>query len=154
MDWPAILEIASAVLLALALIPILLLFGRGRWLSTTRAVFDCALRPLTDSPSGWSTGVARYVGDTLEWYRVFSLSFRPKHVFPRAVTATLGRREPDAAEAVALFSDHQVVGVRSIMDGQERSFELAMTPGSLTGLMSWLEAAPPGGRNAPWGTTD
>ena len=30
------------------------------------------------------------------------------------------------------------------LDGEQQEWELAMSPDSLTGLLSWLEAAPPG----------
>ena len=46
------------------------------------------------------------------------------------------------AEAFALYGGHVIVECR--YDGQ--ALELAMSPSALTGLSSWLEAAPPGVR--------
>ena len=55
----------------------------------------------------------------------------------------LETRDPDPIEAVALSSDQTVV--RVAVPGQPDQFwELAMSAESLTGLLSWLEAAPPG----------
>src|SRR5918993_219486 len=55
----------------------------------------------------------------------------------------LETRDPDPVEAVALSSDQTVVRVQAPgRPGQV--LELAMSAESLTGLLSWLESAPPG----------
>ena len=61
-------------------------------------------------------------------------------VFPREAIGIEGRRAPVSAEQRVLYSGHVVVSCRV---GQEH-VELAMAPDALTGLLSWLEAAPPG----------
>lgn len=48
-----------------------------------------------------------------------------------------------------LFSDHQIIRLESSEGGRQKVWELAMPAGSVTGLMSWLEAAPPGGTVTP-----
>ena len=49
-------------------------------------------------------------------------------------------------EAVALKTGEKVLRIE-IQDGHtEAEWELAMSQDSLTGLLSWLEAAPPGVR--------
>ena len=45
-------------------------------------------------------------------------------------------------EAVDLLDEQRIVGLQ----GPRDDVELAMAPDSLTGLLSWLEAAPPGMR--------
>ena len=106
-------------------------------------MFDCNLRLHTETPgAGWVMGVARYSGDNLEWFRVFSPSLRPRVIFPRSISHAGPQRDPDAIEALTL-SDQRILSMEFI-DGD--SWELAMPVASLTGLLSWLESAPPGAR--------
>ena len=51
-----------------------------------------------------------------------------------------GRRDPEGAEAYALHDGHIVVRTENA-DGIE---QFALSPNSLTGLLSWLESSPPG----------
>ncbi|MEL4506205.1 DUF2550 domain-containing protein [Luteococcus sp. H138] len=142
MGWSGAAELTGLVLVLVLLVPLLGLYARRRWLSTRGGVFDCALKL---SRGGWATGVARYETDELQWFRIFSLSTRPKLVLRRDMTTSVGRRRPEEAEAVVLFSDDQIIRLRSTQGSMPIIWELAMNPQSVTGLMSWLEAAPPGG---------
>ena len=59
---------------------------------------------------------------------------------------------PDPVEAVALNADNRILRVETLQGDTDREWELAMSPESLTGLLSWLEAAPAGcseGRSSP-----
>jgi hypothetical protein len=142
-----LLGIAEWVALALAvvlLVPVLFLATRRRWLSRQGGLFDCSLRLSNKTPgAGWALGVARYSGDNLEWFRVFSPSLRPRLIFPRSVVHAGLQRDPDAIESVVLTNDQRIVRLE-LTDG--RSWELAMSMASLTGLLSWLESSPPGAR--------
>ncbi len=89
---------------------------------------------------GWSPGIGRFVGDELWWYRVFSFSFRPRRVFERRELVVEQRRRPEPAEEAAL-PGHTVV-LRCV--SQREPVEIAMAETTVTGFMSWLEAAPPG----------
>ena len=137
--WEWVLDAVGAVVLLGAL----LLFGlvaRRRWLSHGEATFDMSLRlPADDGARGWTLGVARYRGDCLEWFRVFSLAPRPKRSFDRRQFEVLASREPDQAEAYALFAGHLVVQGRE----SRRPVEVALDREDLTALLAWLEAAPP-----------
>jgi hypothetical protein len=141
-----LLGVSEWVLLALAvlvLLPVLFLAGRRRWLSRAGGVFDASLRLTTTTPgAGWVLGVARYSGDNLEWFRVFSPSLRPKVIFPRSITHAGSQRDPDPIEALTL-ADQRILTME-YADGD--SWDLAMSAASLTGLLSWLESAPPGAR--------
>ena len=53
---------------------------------------------------------------------------------------------PDPVEAVALSADEKVLRIEMHDGHVETEWELAMSQESLTGLLSWLEAAPPGVR--------
>jgi len=89
---------------------------------------------------GWSPGIGRFVGEELWWYRVFSFAWRPRRVFHRHQFVVQQRRRPDAAEQAALPG--QTVVLRCV--SQREPVEIAMAEGTVTGFMSWLEAAPPG----------
>lgn len=146
MGW---LEAIEWVLLAFVLVlglPPVGLFLRRRWLSSKTSVFDCAVR--SPSPkAGFRLGLARYQDDTLEWYRVFAISLRPHLVLRQGSARGMGNRPPTTVESVVLFSDQRIL--RIMQDGKQ--WELALTPASATGLMSWLESAPPGAVGYPGG---
>lgn len=141
--WEAILD-SLAVLAVLLLLGFLTLFVRRRWLGRFGGTFDCSIRtkipknPAT--PRGWTLGVGRYTGDQMEWFRIFSFSPRPRHVFRRSVSVT-GRRTPQGAEAFSLYQGHFVVDVEPVAGS---TIELAMSERALTGFLAWTEAAPPG----------
>lgn len=140
MTLVAVLDVV-AVVVALALLAVGLLALRRRMLTRRGGTFDCSLR-LRDSAhgKGWVLGVARYAGDVLEWYRVFSYSMRPRRALTRSRLRVLDRREPAGVEAFALLAGSVIVRCR---DG-DGPVELAMTADSLTGFLSWIESAPPG----------
>ena len=144
MDWVGITEVVALVLVSVLLLPVACLGARRRWLSRQGGLFDCSLRLQPKTPgSGWVLGVARYSGDNLEWFRAFSLSLRPRVIFPRSQSRAGAQREPDPIESVLLYDDQRIIRME-VADG--RSWEVAMSMDSLTGLLSWLESAPPGAR--------
>jgi len=140
-----IAEVLGLLVLLLA-IGLGLLAARQRWLTRQGGTFPCSLRLSTTTPgSGWALGVARYNQGLLEWFRFFSYSLRPRLVFPRSEVRVLESREPDMVESVSLGADQRVIRVETTLrDVTATEWELAMSPESLTGLLSWLEAAPPG----------
>ena len=140
MSIEVVVDVLAGILVA-ALLALGALAIRRRMLTRRGGTFDCSLR-LTPAGhgKGWTLGVGRYAGDTLEWYRVFSYSPRPGRVFGRRRLEIVDRRVPQGAETVALLSGAVVVRCR---DGEE-FVELAMGNDALTGFLSWLESAPPG----------
>jgi len=143
-DWFGLAEAAALIVVIALLLPVVYLGGRRRWLSRQGGLFDCSLRLTNKSAgAGWALGVARYSGDNLEWFRAFSIALRPKVIFPRSISRAGAQRDPDAIESVLLYDDQRIVTIE-LADG--RSWELAMSVASLTGLLSWLESAPPGAR--------
>jgi Protein of unknown function (DUF2550) len=114
---------------------------------------ECGLR----SPNGsWRLGLASYQREKLCWFGALGLSMRPDLVFPRRDLAVVSRRLPTEAEAATLGPGMIVVECQLGEDsespapalagtpGQSRTVELAMGEAALTGLLAWLEAAPPG----------
>jgi hypothetical protein len=89
---------------------------------------------------GWSPGIGRFAGDDLRWYRVFSLSVRPRRILSRRYLSVAGRRQPTAAERLVLPADWIILRCTV----QRSTVEIAMAETTLTGFLSWLEAAPPG----------
>ncbi|MFR9676819.1 DUF2550 domain-containing protein [Streptomyces sp. TR06-5] len=128
----------------------LFVFGlRRRLIQRSGGTFDCSLR--WDLPEeetgdsggkGWVYGVARYNGDRVDWFRVFSYALRPRRTLERAGVDVLARRMPSGEEELALLSDQVVLSCT--LYGTR--VELAMSDDALTGFLAWLEAAPPGQR--------
>jgi Protein of unknown function (DUF2550) len=144
--WLGVIEVL-VLLAALVAISLLLLGVRRRWLDRLGGTFDCSLRLRMTTPgAGWVLGVGRYSEGILEWFRYFSYSLRPRIVFPRRNVRVLETRMPDPIEAVALKTDEKVLRIEMHDSAAESEWELAMSQDSLTGLLSWLEAAPPGVR--------
>ena len=131
------------VLLLLLLLYGICLIVRRRWISRHGGTFEFSVRVRSGrSGRGWTLGVGRYSGDDLEWFRIFSLSPRPKLTYRRRELEYVGRRDPVGVEAYSLYSGHIIVSARA-GDGP---LEAAMSPDALTGFLAWLEAAPPGQR--------
>lgn len=142
--WLGVAELLGALvlLLVLALVGLAL---RRRWLARQGGTFECSLRLHSTSPSsGWVLGVGRYNEDLLEWFRFFSYSWRARKSFPRREVRVVDTRDPDPVEAVALYAEQRIVRFEVSVGTEQQEWELAMSPDSLTGLLSWLEAAPPG----------
>ncbi|MEU6401194.1 DUF2550 domain-containing protein [Streptomyces sp. NPDC046985] len=136
-----------AVAVALVLVGLFVFGLRRRIIQRSGGTFDCSLRwDLADQPDvsgkGWSYGVARYNGDRVEWFRVFSYALRPRRTLERGSIEVAGRRLPEGEEELALLSD--AVILTCLHRGTR--LELAMSEDALTGFLAWLEAAPPGQR--------
>lgn len=138
--WQWLIDAAGVLLLAIVLYGLALIVRR-RVITHHGGTFELShrVRPLGDG-RGWVLGVGRYSGERLEWFRVFSLAPRPKRVWPRASLSYDGSREPLGAEQMSLYPDHVVIRCQT----RAGEVELAMSPASLTGFQSWLEARPPG----------
>ncbi len=135
---------ASHLLLAvLALALLVLVAGLVRRIGLQRldGTVELALRLKRPGHGrGWVNGVGRFVGDELQWYRVFSLSPRPRRRYSRRDLEVLRRRDPSGGERKALQEDAVVMECRT----GERPVELALSRSAVTGFLAWLEARPPG----------
>jgi hypothetical protein len=138
--WQWLLD-AAGVLLAIVLVYGFGLIVRRRVLSRNGGTFELSYRVRTSHAGrGWLLGLGRYSGESLEWFRYFSLWPRPKRTLLRSRLTYVGRRQPEGAEQMSLYPDHVVIQC-STPDGP---VELAMSAASLMGFQSWLEAGPPG----------
>lgn len=88
----------------------------------------------------WSLGVGWFDGDELSWYRVFSLSPRPDRVLVRGQLEVLERRQPSERDAIVLPRKTVIL----VCQTPNRVEQVAMSAGAVNGLLSWLEASPPG----------
>jgi hypothetical protein len=138
--WQWLLDSAGAVLLVVLLFGLLLVVRR-RVLARKGGTFELSVRenPHVDG-RGWVLGMGRYREDSLEWFRIFSPLPTPRRAWRRNDLAVVSQRDPEGAEEFSLYAGHVVVVCRT----PRGEAELAMSPSSLTGLQSWLEAGPPG----------
>ncbi|ARF57438.1 DUF2550 domain-containing protein [Streptomyces gilvosporeus] len=143
--------LVSGIVLVLVLLGLFVFGLRRRLIQRSGGTFDCSLRwnvpdgqdTVADpSGKGWIYGVARYNGDRIEWFRVFSYAPRPRRILERDAIEVLHRRTPQGEEELALLSDSLVLACRH----RGTRLELAMSEDALTGFLAWLEAAPPGQR--------
>lgn len=138
--WEWLLDIVGLGLL-LALLYGISLIVRRRLLARHGGTFEVSYRARTEHPGrGWLLGIGRYSGQSLEWFRIFSLSPRPKRVWARDLLEYSGRRAPAGPEELSLYDGHVVAACH--YDGQ--ALEIAMSESALTGFQSWLESGPPG----------
>jgi hypothetical protein len=135
---------AEQILLAVVGVVLLVVAAgllRRRGLQRGGGAVDLSLRLKTPGHGrGWVNGVGRFVGDELQWYRVFSLSPRPRRRYSRRDLEVLRRREPSGGERRALLDGAVVMECRA----GETPVDLAMSCGAVTGFLAWLEARPPG----------
>ena len=132
-----------ALIAVIILVPLAGLLVRRRVLARSGGTFDMSVnRNVAGIPKGWTLGLAVYRDNDLEWFRTFSLSLRPRYRFSRDDVRIEGRREPDNTEVHALHDGHLIVGTENASGVKQ----FAMSANALTGLLSWLESAPPGQR--------
>ena len=132
------------IVLALPLLAVLLLVAvavRRRWLQSAGGTVELSLRlQRLRHGRGWSNGVGFFDGDDLRWYRVFSLSPRPRRVLSRRELQVVSRRSASDAERLAL--PEGAVVLSCVAGGGP--VDLAMQPSTVTGFLARLESRPPG----------
>ena len=134
------LEIVVGVPLVVV-VCLLLVAGRLRGLHRAGGAVELSLRLRPDDLGrGWVNGIGRFVDDELRWYRVFSLSLRPRRTLSRRDLQVTGRRPPADRERRALQQGVVVLSCCAASD----PVDLAMQPATVTGFLAWLEARPPG----------
>jgi hypothetical protein len=105
------------------------------------ATVECGLR----RPGGsWRLGIASYQLDEFSWYRIFGFSMRPEQVFLRRDLAVVARRPLTEEEVTVLGPGRLVAECQLTGSGEVTSVDLALAESALTGLLVWLEGAPPG----------
>ncbi|SCG33769.1 DUF2550 domain-containing protein [Micromonospora halophytica] len=127
--------------IAVVLAAILILFVRRAVVTRSGGIIRLGVRVTTVLDGrGWSPGFGRFVGDELRWYRLFSFAIRPKRVLSRKELIVERRRLPEGQERLSMPADWVILRCTS----QHAPVEIAMARSTVTGFLSWLEAAPPG----------
>ncbi|MEU4241953.1 DUF2550 domain-containing protein [Actinoplanes sp. NPDC026619] len=135
-----ILEVLGICIVAL-LVLLFVIFFRSRLLAGGGTI-KLQVRVSTMMPGrGWSTGIGQFVGDELRFHRMFSLAFRPKRVLDREVLVVEEQRRPEGPERLTMPAQWIVL---RCSNGEAGQIEIAMAESTVTGFLSWLEAAPPG----------
>ena len=136
----------DAAWLFAALLILLVLAASGiaarRFLLERRgATVECGLRQRGPKIRPWRLGLASYQLDEFRWYRIFGVSMRPDRTFPRRDLAVVTRRPP-TEEEVSILGPGRIVAECQL--GGSGTVDLALAESALTGLLAWLESAPPG----------
>lgn len=140
MEWASLVPIVGLVLLLCAIIPLVWLFLRRRWLARNGGIFDCELNLGTEDAPRWVLGVLRYSGEDLEWFRVLALGFRPERTLRRSAARIRAKVQPIEN---GIDANQRLVRLETETDSGAVAWGLAMDSNAATGLLAWLEAAPP-----------
>ena len=140
------LFVAFLILLVLAVSGIA---ARRFLLERRGATVECGLRrpgrPGQRQGQRWRLGVASYQLDEFRWYGIFGVSMRPQEAFPRRDLAVVARRPPTEQETTILGPGRIVAECQLGGTGTgSATVDLALAESALTGLLAWLESAPPG----------
>ncbi|MFG1880335.1 DUF2550 domain-containing protein [Micromonospora sp. NPDC049102] len=126
---------------AVILVALLVLFVRRAVVTRSGGIIRLSVRVTTVLDGrGWSPGFGRFAGEELRWYRMFSFALRPKRVLSRKGLAVERRRLPEGQERLSMPADWVILRCTS----HHAPVEIAMARSTVTGFLSWLEAAPPG----------
>lgn len=135
-----VLEIIGICLVALLAI-LFVIFFRRRVLAFGGGTIRVQIRTSTLYPGrGWSSAIGQFAGEDFRVYRMFSLAIRPKRVLNRAVLRVEQLREPEGPERLSMPGHWTILRCQS----GPVEVEIAMAESTVTGFLSWLEAAPPG----------
>jgi hypothetical protein len=131
-----------AAILAVVVLGLVTLSLRRRVLARQGGAIELSfrLKPEGKRGRGWVLGTGRFVGDDLQWFRVFSLSNRPRRTLSRRDLRVMDRREPVGAETYALLKGAEILELKS----SAGVHEIALEPSAIMGFLAWLEARPPG----------
>jgi hypothetical protein len=129
-----VLEVFGICIVAL-LAFLFLIFFRARLFMLGGGTIRLQVRVSTMVPGrGWSTGIGRFHGDELRFYRMFSLAVRPKRVLDRGDLTVEERREPEGPERLTMPGRWIVLRLSTHGD----QLDIAMTESTVTGFLSWL----------------
>ena len=75
---------AVGIVILILLGALVLVFARREIIARRGGTIGMSMRLSTYVPGrGWAPGLGRFTGDELRWYRLFSLSLRPRRVLVR-----------------------------------------------------------------------
>ena len=130
-----------AALLILLVLAAAGIAARRFLLERSGATVECGLRRPGPKSRSWRLGLASYQLDEFRWYGIFGVSMRPEQTFPRRDLAVVARRPP-TEEEITILGPGRIVAECQL--GASTTIDLALAESALTGLLAWLESAPPG----------
>jgi hypothetical protein len=140
---------AVGIALLVVLVGLVLIFVRREIIRRGGAI-GMSMRLSTYVPGrGWASGLGRFTGDELRWYRLFSLGLRPRRVLVRQNLSVDQRRAPEGPERLALPEKWVVLNCSAVARSAysrakvTEQVELALAESAVTGFLSWIESAPP-----------
>ena len=135
-----VLEIFGICVVAL-LVLLFAVFFRRRLLMLGGGTIRVQIRTSTMVPGrGWSTAIGQFAGGEFRIHRMFSFAVRPKRILDRGELTVEDRRRPDGPERLTMPGHWVILRCATTLD----EIEIAMAESTVTGFLSWLEAAPPG----------
>src|SRR5258705_668158 len=135
---------ASGLVILILLLGLAAVYLRREIISHAGGTIDMNLRLSTFVPGrGWSSGLGRFVGEQLGWYRVFSFGFRPRRVLTRHGLVVEDRRIPEGPERLSMPDGWIIVRCIGRAGASSVEMELAMAQAALTGFLSWIQSVPP-----------
>ncbi len=118
------------VLLLVALVLLIFVGARIVYLATRLGAFRTVLH--IPGQTGWRRGYARYGQRNLAWNPLVALRFSPGILLPRTSLEVLGvSHTPEAGTTL--------MRLRS----GDAEYQLILSTGDYTGLVSWVDSAPP-----------
>ncbi|HEY7224946.1 MAG TPA: DUF2550 domain-containing protein [Micromonosporaceae bacterium] len=146
MRYVEALGVAFLILLGL----LVLLFTRREFIARGPGTIGMSMRLSTLLPGrGWASGLGRFTGDELRWYRLFSLAPRPRRVLVRHHLRVEQQRPPQGPERLAMPDGWVVLRCNAVARSaysrkpEDGGVELALAASAVTGFLSWIESAPP-----------
>ena len=130
-----VVDVIGLVVVLLALVVLSLLIARQRFMLRSDGGIAVAVRRGTR----WQYGVARYVGDDLQWFRVLGIGTRPTRSLRRGDLRVLSSHAPMANDQAALPPTAVIVDVVDSVG----PITLGLAESAYTGFVSWLESSAP-----------
>ncbi len=87
----------------------------------------------------WQYGVARYLGDDLQWFRIWGFGTRPTRSLHRSELKVLSSRSATANDQAQLPADAVIVECEDVGG----PITLGLAESAYTGFVSWLESSAP-----------
>lgn len=136
---------AADVMFALFAVCVLLavfLLARRMRLGAGHMLFDCVLRAPDLQRPRWRPGLARYQGDHLQWFALWSFRLGPAVDIARSKIVDITLAQADERRSVSFYEDAKLVTIRAHQDASDITIEMLLANSSSLGLMSWIEAGP------------
>jgi hypothetical protein len=131
---PAV-DAVGLVAVVLCVLVLSLLIARQRFMLRSVGGIAVAVRHGTR----WQYGVARYLGEDLQWFRIWGVGTRPTRSLHRSELKVLSSRSATANDQAQLPADAVIVEC----EDAGGPITLGLAESAYTGFVSWLESSAP-----------